>query len=839
MVKYRGQVLVLALLTAVYGRAGAAEPVVIGVLDFSVAGGADAEVAGVMEAMLVQEIEGLGNVRVVGERELRALLAERKQEHLVDFEWKCPAEGFGEARGEGEPAVRWVVSGQVARIGRLYLLNLKLFDLNSLTVAGRVIRRIRGGPKEFQKEISSATQMLFEHAADRVGVEIIAKTVTSAARHRQLIEESPSAVTVITREDIQASGADSIPNLLRLVPGMDVIVVSGMYQAITSHLKWTAEGNHYLVLIDGREINFEPLGLPVWEAEPLSLEDIERIEIIRGPASALYGANAFAGVVSITTREMPDRASARILTSSGEAGKAMASLRASSRLGDWGFAASGGADFSGEFVDPRQSAKSVWKFRALAVRRWSESSRLTIDAGMSHGEGAIDTALGTFHFNYEPMSLRLAFESTRFRGQLYWAYVSGKAQINTPLEYAGSRLAVFVPALIEGHVGDAQLQWTPPRFWEPFMLVVGGGLRPSWVGSDDLLDAGTFSDGTSSRYHKPGISRWEVRVGAFVHAEYALADWITVTGGTRIDYDTQTDWFLSPRLAAVIELVPGQYLRAGVARSFRKPSFIETAGHLMVDFPEDSPIQGTARDNFQEFMTRVGGNASLRSEELLAFEAGYQGRFLEKRISVGMDLYYNRYRNQTEVLSDIVEDQHGMPDLEKSSFMFTNQGPDLDVLGVELNVRFSPSRNLSFLTAWAHRQVYDYSIGCFTGESPKNLITLGGRFRTDGGLIGSLYAFARSDFWDSHIENPAGILQPLLGKHMDNVVLLMGKLGQRFEAGGHVRLELGVKLFLPISPFSPPYFRYYEGGGGIAPSGQRYGAEQLGRVVTGYLEGSF
>jgi outer membrane receptor protein involved in Fe transport len=815
------------------------EPAVIGVLDFAVLGDVGTEIAGVMEAMLVQEIEGLGRVRVIGEEEVRALLTAQKQEHLVDFEWKCPAEGFLEKLGDREPAVRWVVAGQVTRFGKLYVLSLKLFDLKSRTVAGRVIRRTRGDPGELQEELSDATQMLFEEAADRVGVEIIVKTVTTAARHRQLIEESPSAVTVLTREDIEASGADSIPNLLRLVPGMDVIVSSGAFQSISSRLNWNYEGNNYLVLVDGREINYDPLGFPPWEAQPIFLEDIQRIEVIRGPASSLYGANAFAGVVSITTREIPERTSASIITSMGEAGRTVAGLRASSKLGDWGVAISGGADLAGEFIDPRTSSKRIWKIRALVERRFPESRRFLIDLGLSSGEGPFASSLGTVKSNLAPFSVRLAYESEVLRGQLYWNYSMGRFQIDTPIEYNGVRLADFMPAPVDSHVVDAQLQWTPPRFWEPLLFIVGGGARTSWVFSNAMLDAGAFTNPASSGYHQMGIDYQEVRGGAFVHAEYALAEWITLTGGTRIDYDTQTDWFASPRLAAVIEPVQNQYLRVGVARSFRKPSFIETACHLAVEFPEDGPIQGTAQDSFLEFMTRVGGGSDLDNEELFSFEAGYLGRFLDGRLSVGLDLYYNRYRDQVQMDPNIHEGEQGLPDLERSSFIFKNEGPDLDVFGGEFSVRFSPSSGLSFLASWTHRQIYDYSAGRFSGNSPKNLITLGGSFRTAGGLLGSLYAFARSEFRDVSVENPSGILQPLLTQHMDNVLLLMGKLGRRFELGQHVRIEMGIKLFLPVSPFAAPHFRSYEAGGGIPPTGKRYGAEQLGRMVTGYLEGAF
>jgi hypothetical protein len=124
-------------------------------------------------------------------------------------------------------------------------------------------------------------------------------------------------------------------------------------------------------------------------------------------------------------------------------------------------------------------------------------------------------------------------------------------------------------------------------------------------------------------------------------------------------------------------------------------------------------------------------------------------------------------------------------------------------------------------------------------QSPRNLITLGGRFHTDSGLIGSLYLFSRSEFWDTGVENPSGLLEPPLSQHMDNVFLAMGRLGWRWSVAGGVNLEAGVKLFLPVSPFSAPHFRFHEKGGGISVTGMNYGGVELRRTVTGYLQGSF
>ena len=116
---------------------------------------------------------------------------------------------------------------------------------------------------------------------------------------------SPVAVTVFDREDIETSGASSVPDLLRLVPGMEVVAATPFYQSVSSRLPWTDEGNRFLVLVDGQEVNLEVLGLVPWEIMPLSLDDVERIEVVRGPISSVHGAGALAGAIRITTRIRP------------------------------------------------------------------------------------------------------------------------------------------------------------------------------------------------------------------------------------------------------------------------------------------------------------------------------------------------------------------------------------------------------------------------------------------------------------------------------------------------------------------------------------------------------
>jgi hypothetical protein len=102
-----------------------------------------------------------------------------------------------------------------------------------------------------------------------------------------------------------------------------------------------------------------------------------------------------------------------------------------------------------------------------------------------------------------------------------------------------------------------------------------------------------------------------------------------------------------------------------------------------------------------------------------------------------------------------------------------------------------------------------------------------------------LYVVTRSEFWDRSVQNPTGLFYPYLSQHMDNVGLLLARAGWRWLALQGIELEAGLKLFLPISPFSAPHFSYYEKGGSLEADGSVYGGMPLQRVVSAYLHGSY
>lgn len=125
--------------------------------------------------------------------------------------------------------------------------------------------------------------------------------VATVSRKTQKLSETPAAVTVLTAEDIRRSGARSIPEALREVPGVSVAQIGANRWAVGVRMAEGRFSNKLLVQIDGRSI-YNPLFSGVfWEAIDLPMEDIERIEVVRGPGASLWGANAVTGVINIVT----------------------------------------------------------------------------------------------------------------------------------------------------------------------------------------------------------------------------------------------------------------------------------------------------------------------------------------------------------------------------------------------------------------------------------------------------------------------------------------------------------------------------------------------------------
>ena len=151
--------------------------------------------------------------------------------------------------------------------------------------------------------------------------------ITSAGRKAQNLADVPAAVYVIDQDDISNSGVTSIPEALRMVPGLQVARISSSTWAITSRGFNGTFATKLLVQIDGRSVYTPSYSGVYWDSQNVVLEDVERIEVIRGPGATLWGANAVNGVINIITKQSSDTQGGLVSVGAGNHEKLMATAR--------------------------------------------------------------------------------------------------------------------------------------------------------------------------------------------------------------------------------------------------------------------------------------------------------------------------------------------------------------------------------------------------------------------------------------------------------------------------------------------------------------------------------
>src|SRR5207302_431784 len=171
--------------------------------------------------------------------------------------------------------------------------------------------------------------------------ELMSVEVTSVAKRPQRVADAAAAVFVITQEDIRRSGAASIPEALQMVPGLEVARIDSNKWAIASRGFNGRFDNKLLVLIDGRSV-YTPLFSGVyWNVQDVMLEDIDRIEVIRGPGATLWGANAVNGVINIISKRAKDTQSTVVTAGAGTEERGSGGVRYGSKIGDTSYRAYG------------------------------------------------------------------------------------------------------------------------------------------------------------------------------------------------------------------------------------------------------------------------------------------------------------------------------------------------------------------------------------------------------------------------------------------------------------------------------------------------------------------
>ena len=450
--------------------------------------------------------------------------------------------------------------------------------------------------------------------------------VTSVARRPEAVSEASAAVTLISREDIRRSGAANLPEALRLLPGLAAAQVGTRDWAVSARGFNQQSSNKMLVLVDGRVV-YSPIFAGVfWDVQRVPLEDIDRIELIRGPGAALWGANAVNGVINVVTRSAGETAGGFASVTGGTNEQAQAELRYGGRIGDQSSArvyALGSTEGASDRPDGTSSVDD-WDFGQGGFR-----ADLPVKSNQFTIQGDAYTARGG-------QELQVASPVPPFVNQVdedleaHGANLLGRwsRQFSAESDLALQAYADYAVRTQPSSFGRLEVSTLDFDFQHRFLLgrrhniLWGLGYR---LISDDV--SGTFSVG----FEPP--SRTVHLATGFVQDELVLLqNRIALNVGAKFEHNSFTDFEIQPTVRALWTPSLSTTLWAAVSRAMRTPSRV------------DSDIRAVAQvtDNPVPTRIEVAGSDTLESEALIAYEAGYR-LVPHARLSLDITAFYHDY----------------------------------------------------------------------------------------------------------------------------------------------------------------------------------------------------
>lgn len=486
---------------------------------------------------------------------------------------------------------------------------------------------------------SSASEGLIAQAADvsqlstqatqdltELGLEqLLAMEVTSVSKKAQPLSQAPSAIFVVTQEDIRRSGANSIPEVLRMVPGLHVARIDSQKYAITSRGFNGRFADDLLVLIDGRTVYSPLVAGTFWEVQDFPLEDIDRIEVIRGPGGTLWGANAVNGAIHIITKKAKDTQGALITAGGGTEERAFATLRYGGTIGNALSYRLYGKGFERDSTSGTDGNHDDWRMGRTGGRLdWEPSTQdsVTLQGDYYHGLAGQMTSFPTL---LAPSFSRSAIEDIRMSGGNVlgrWKHQFGSQnEMILQLYYDNTRRNELSFMEIRNTV-DVDFQH---RAALPFGqdLVWGIGYR---VSGDRLRNSENLA------FDPPEQSLRTF--SAFVQDEIKLfQDKLRLTVGAKYLKNTYTGGLIQPNVRLLYNPTPNHSIWGSVTRSNRLPSRFERGSRQL--------IAGTPTE-FVELL----GNSAVRNENLWGYELGYRAQ-LSVNLSVDAAAFYNHYTHSS------------------------------------------------------------------------------------------------------------------------------------------------------------------------------------------------
>ena len=510
-------------------------------------------------------------------------------------------------------------------------------------------------------------------------------SVISATRIRQPLTESPSSVTIIDRDMIEASGAIEIADVLRLVPGIQVAYPQGNQLAVTYHGFGDAFPRSMQVLVDGRSI-YQPSFADIdWVMLGITLEDIERIEVIRGPNSPLYGSNAVAGVINIITRPPLQTENTLVQATAGSLKTQNGLLQHTGKSGDLDYRLTLNYQkdngFPGNF-DSTNDSRRIGGGNLRAIWYPHPQDEVNLQLGYTAGNLGAGSEINPFpkphnkyvSSDYEFASWRRTLaDAADIRWQFYRnAYRSDDRYRNTIasefdypdpavqelLGVGPGETATFGTYDYAGERYDTELQYTSPLS-RRLRTVAGIGLRMDRLQSPRLTNRNDWIDEVSERL--------------FVNLNYSATRNVLLNLGMIGENSDEFGAYLSPRIALNWTFLGNHGLRISHARAKRMPSLLENHFDTVQKLDDGTPF-------LISYLTR-----NTRPETVTSTEVGLVSYWLDRRLLLDV----KGFRERTDDIIHFANDQslsqlYGIP---ISIDVVVNDGYRV-LHGVDLQLKF-------------------------------------------------------------------------------------------------------------------------------------------------------
>jgi iron complex outermembrane recepter protein len=470
-----------------------------------------------------------------------------------------------------------------------------------------------------------------------ISLEELAQTkVTSVSKTEEPQFRTPAAIQVVTAEDIRRAGATSIPEALRLVPGVHVARINSSQWGIGIRGFTNRLSRSQLALMDGRSL-YTPLFAGIyWEVQDTLLEDIERIEVVRGPGGTLWGANAVNGIVNIITKDAKDTQGLLLSAGGGNEERAFVNARYGGKAGESGHYRVYAKYFKRDAAyHPDGDDFDDWHLAQGGFRtdwKLSGADRLTVQGDLYSGRTGERTTLSYYEVPY----LRIVEGDGQLSGgnlTARWDHPAERSALTVLAYYDRTRRVE--PNFHETRdTFDLDLQYRT-SLGDRNTLVGGLGYRAS-AGRTAAVETVAFVP----------ADRTDHIFSAFLLDEIGLVkDRLRLSLGTKLERNQYTGFELQPSGRLLWAPRPRQALWAAVTRAVRTPSRLERDLFLTAALSPVNPV-----------FYRIEGNHDFISEKTLAYEAGYRVQPAD-RLSLQLALFHSRYR-------DLLSLERGQPFLK-------------------------------------------------------------------------------------------------------------------------------------------------------------------------------